>query len=253
MERYDDTASVNIQLRWNQNALKGFGVALIVGIVLLCLSTCVRIVVDVPADPLRGKELTPIIFGEGDGTGIVSGNLTPKGAAARGTEAKNPLEDAQKELQTEKGKVPPTDPSQSNRLVASNAVGTSGKDNSQTATGDQSVGKKNGTDNGTGLDMAGLGSGRGTGLSDIDWGGGGNRTVLTKVLPKKPPGSLDTEVRMRFKVLPDGSVSWVTPVRRGGDPAVNEAAKQALMRWRFNPLANGQVMEGIITIGFRNS
>ncbi len=189
-------------------------------------------------------------FGDGDGTGGRRGNLTREGAAARGPEG-NPLDDAAQSRQSRKA-TSTDDPTlyAQHRLVSE--TGNNGKSREQ-ADANDNRGLKDGSDDGSGLGWVGTGKGKGLGIDNVDWGGGGNRTVLKKEMPKFPTGTLNTEVKLKFRVRPDGTVSWVMPVRRGGNPQVDQAAMSALYRWRFNPLSTNVEMEGTITFVFRNS
>ncbi|HLP26996.1 MAG TPA: energy transducer TonB [Candidatus Didemnitutus sp.] len=195
--------------------------------------------------------LTLVILGDGDGTGVRSGNLSREGASQRGKETQNPLQDAQRSASSN-GNTQVADPNQSARLIATRDVGRDGKPHDGDAS-DRTVGNKDGKDDGTGLGWVGSGPGKGLGYGDIDWGGGGNRTVVSKVLPNFPAGTLNTEVKLRFRVLADGTVSLVWPVRRGGNPKVDQEAMRVLKQWRFNKLSTGVEMEGTITFVFKNS
>jgi protein TonB len=85
---------------------------------------------------------------------------------------------------------------------------------------------------------------------DIEWGGGGNRTVIYKVLPQYPRGhNVAGRVRLRFTVLPDGTVGLIVPLQRT-DPLLERAAIEALRQWRFNPLPTATEMVGVITFTF---
>ncbi len=190
-------------------------------------------------------------FGAGDGTGGSKGNLTEEGKATRGIESSNPLQDAQRAL-TSKSNIDRSDPTQSANLVPVRDVGRNKSNVTGTDAVDESIGMKDGSVDETGTGWVGMGKGRGLGYG-VDWGGGGNRIVLNKPLPLFPPGTLNTEVKLRFRVRPDGSVSWVAPTRKGGNPAVDQAAIRAMYQWRFNPLADNVDMEGTITFVFRNS
>lgn len=202
-----------------------------------------------PMPPSIG--MVEVRFGEGDGTGGRKGNLSREGMARRGPQG-NPLQDASAASATRRApqSADPTQYAKHNKVPDVGAVGTKPDKN---LNGDENTGAPKGSEDGTGLGWAGQGPGKGLGLGDIDWGGGGNRTVLKKELPKFPSGTLNTEVKLRFRVRPDGTVSWVMPVRRGGNPDVDQAAMSALYRWRFNPLSTNVEMEGTITFVFRNS
>ncbi len=250
MSRYHDSSSFQLRFEWSPNVGRGFLVAIGIMSVVLIMSMCTHVSAPEPYTIRTTTPVTLLRLGEGDGTGARKGNLTREGAAARGQQAPDPLRDAQ--TASSRGKTQPSDPTQTANLVAAKEVGKDGKPNT-TDGADQSVGAKNGKDDGTGLGWVGSGAGKGLGYGDIDWGGGGNRTVVTKVLPKFPPGTMNTEVKLRFRVLPDGTVSLVMPVRRGGNPAVDMEAMRVLKMWRFNKLASDVEMEGTITFVFRNN
>lgn len=77
------------------------------------------------------------------------------------------------------------------------------------------------------------------------------RQVISKPL-RLPEIDLDVEVtiRLKFWVLPDGTVGEVIPLQRG-DIRLERAAIQYLKSWRFTPLASGnQTVWGIIPITY---
>jgi TonB family protein len=247
MERYRNDRETTIELRWNRNAFRGFIASLLSMTLVFWVSQCIAPPEAEVYIPVRETGLVMISFGDGDGTGGSKGNLTEEGIKQKGAALSNQLDDAetaqQSNRQTNQQQV------EAANIRASNA----GSHNSTTnANGTRTTGANDGATNGTGLGLAGEGRGLGTGLYDISWGGGGNRRVTNKVVPKFP-GTLDTEVKLKFRVAPDGKVVWALPVRRGGNPKVDEEARNALLRWRFNPLGSAQEMEGVITFKFKNS
>jgi TonB family protein len=125
-------------------------------------------------------------------------------------------------------------------------AGTGGS-TSPDASADNSIGSSFGSNDGSGLGSLGMGRGKGDGFGDIDWGGGGNRTVENKVIPNFPPGHLNTKITLLFRVAPDGTVVYAEVKTKSGNKAVEQAAIAALRRWRFNKLATSTVMEGVIT------
>ncbi len=101
-----------------------------------------------------------------------------------------------------------------------------------------------------GLGRFGSGAGRGQGYG-LEWGGGGNRVVLHKELPKYPAGmNTSTQIKIRFTVNPNGTVGVILPMQKG-DPLLERAAIEALRRWQFNPLQETKEMVGFITFTFR--
>jgi len=252
MSRLDDGRSLQLRLVWSPNALKGYGVAVGFLLVTILVSKCTRVE---PPEPYQLPKTTPVtllVFGEGDGTGARKGNLTAEGKALRGKAPNDPLSDASRAAASSRVNTRVDDPTQASRHIPVADVGRKGSERS-TSDASETVGRSDGADDGTGIGLVGAGKGKGLGYGDIDWGGGGNRIVLNKVTPKFPPGTMNTEVKLRFRVRPDGSVSTVFPVRRGGDPQADAAAMQAMRQWRFNKLTDDREMEGTITFVFRGS
>ncbi|MDZ4745994.1 MAG: energy transducer TonB [bacterium] len=250
MSRYDDTALLQVGFKWNPNAVRGFIVSMVLLLVVLFVSMCVH---PTTPDPIRipntAVTMIELRFGDGDGTGGNKGNLQEEGAKQKGQKTSNPLEDATNAggLKTSTHPVPLEGHS---RLNPVKEVG--GQGNKKDGSDEHTIGASDGRDEGTGLGDAGRGRGSGQGYG-IDWGGGGNRTVLYKELPKKPPGSMDTQIRLRFVVAPDGRVTKVWPYQRSGDPSIEAVAIKTMYKWRFNPLQTNSDMEGSITLTFRTS
>lgn len=62
------------------------------------------------------------------------------------------------------------------------------------------------------------------------------RTIVSKVLPKYPPGhQKEIVVRVKLTVLPNGLVGELMPLQKG-DPTLEELTVKALSQWRFSPL-----------------
>jgi TonB family protein len=189
-------------------------------------------------------------FGSGDGTGLKSGNLTEEGKAIRGNQAEINIEDAQIASNT-KGKSN-AKIEDATKFIASNDIKSNDKNNTKLNGSDnKSVGTTDGSDiAGSGLKDRGNGRGAGDGFGDIDWGGGGNRVLLNKKLPRFPKSvRSNARIELRFKVLADGTVSQVIPLQKA-DPALEQAAIEAIKQWRFNPLQEDKVMWGTIPLTF---
>ena len=248
----EDTPTIQIGLRWNPNAFRGFVVALGIFVVSIIVSMCTKYEPPEPYSLPKTQGIEVLIFGYGDGTGARKGNLQEEGKKQRGQEISDPLEDATRAAASRTNRVA-EDPTKAGRHILVPDVGQKGAKDREGAESDANRGSREGEDDGSGRGWAGTGSGKGMGYGDIDWGGGGNRVVLTKVKPQFPPGTLDTKVQLRFRVRPDGTVSIVQPVRKGGNPAADQAAMKAMYQWRFNPLTNGKEMEGTITFVFKSS
>jgi len=73
---------------------------------------------------------------------------------------------------------------------------------------------------------------------------------FTKTLPKFPAGvNTNAEIKLKFTVMPDGTVGKIVLLQKA-EPRLETAALNALRQWRFNPLKDDRVMEGIIPLTF---
>lgn len=246
--------NLEISIPWDSNTFRGFMGALGITTALILL---LPFIIDIEVSPLREQERhsVPItlIWGDGDGTGAEIGNLQESGKAVKGRKTQNPLEDAQ--IAATMKTVTKNNPSdyisgaavKPEKNIASNTPST----DTLRANGSKSIGTENGSSIGSGLSDGGFGTGSGKGYGDIEWGGGGNRVVLDKVIPRYPPGiNTSAIIKLRFTVRPNGTVESVLPMQKG-DPALEQAAMAALRRWRFNPLPIETDMVGVIPFYFK--
>jgi TonB family protein len=251
---YEDVETLNFKLPLDRNTTIGFciGTPLVLGVIALLFFW-----EDIDPEPRAIKynvaPLTILNFGDGDGTGMSKGNLSAEGAAHKGQNPASDLHDAEIATQTRTAKSnAETDASVSNNIVSVADIGSANKNNDAKAgSSSQNVGLADGSLDGTGLGSRGRGMGLGEGFGDIEWGGGGNRIVLSKKPPKFPRNvNTSGEIRIRFRVRPDGTVSAMIPLQKS-DPAFERAALEALRQWRFNPIKDTIEMEGIIPFKFR--
>ncbi len=91
-----------------------------------------------------------------------------------------------------------------------------------------------------GRENAGEGTGK-FGLFDIEWGGKGIRKIYSYNIPPYPDGvSKEIDVKLRFTILPDGTVGRIFPLIKA-DTRLETAAINSLRQWRFEPIpANRQ-------------
>ena len=195
-------------------------------------------------------------FGAGDGTGMSKGNLSKEGVSHLGAKTMSQLEDARIAAVKKSSPLAPVDdPENYSNFKPIGDAGSNEKNKDMDLTGNaaKNIGSPDGTPNGTGTGKTGFGPGAGEGLGDIEWGGGGNRTVLFKKLPRYPAGvNTQAQIKIRFTVTADGTVRAMYPLQKG-DPMLEKAAMDALRQWRFNPLKSTTEMYGIITFTFRLS
>jgi outer membrane biosynthesis protein TonB len=75
---------------------------------------------------------------------------------------------------------------------------------------------------------------------DIDWGGKGKRKIYSYLLPEYPAGvHKEIDIRLRFTILPDGTVGTITLLTKA-DTRLENAAINSLRNWRFEALSTAQ-------------
>jgi TonB family protein len=77
-----------------------------------------------------------------------------------------------------------------------------------------------------------------------------NRKLLFYVLPRY---TVQKEGRIKYEIyiLPDGRVERVRALTVGAPPELKRAGEEAIMQWRFSPIATNQVQRVTVTIRFR--
>lgn len=89
---------------------------------------------------------------------------------------------------------------------------------------------------------------------EFDWGGKGVRKIYSWDVPAYPAGvSKEIDVRLKFTILPDGTVGSIIPLRKA-DTKLESAAIRSLRKWRFEPLQAGKKkvkQTAVITFPFR--
>jgi len=71
---------------------------------------------------------------------------------------------------------------------------------------------------------------------DIDWGGKGQRKILYYFIPDYPAGvQKEADIRLKFTILPDGSVGTIFPLTKA-DTRLENSAINALRQWSVEPL-----------------
>lgn len=255
--RMNDGQNINFQLPWNTNTATGFGVSLALMAIALLLAPYLQI----EKPPVRELSYNTIPiellnFGDGDGTGASKGNLSEEGAAHKGEEPISDLHDAERAAKTKRSQSSvSSDYTDGTKIRPADRLASDKNSDDDNGASDKNVGSPDGSPSGGGLGRSGGGSGLGKGYGGIEWGGGGNRTVLSKKIPDFPSGAATGgEVKIRFTVLSDGTVSRMIPLQKsGGDPTLEKAAMRALKQWRFNKLSEDKEMVGVITFIFKLS
>ncbi|MCF6270106.1 MAG: energy transducer TonB [Melioribacteraceae bacterium] len=98
------------------------------------------------------------------------------------------------------------------------------------------------------------GEGEGKFGFELDFGGKGKRKIYSYSIPAYPSGvSKEIDVKLKFTIMPDGSVGRIFPIRKA-DTRLEAAAINSLRQWRFEALPSGQELKpqsAVITFPFR--
>lgn len=243
---------LTIKIPWDQFTARGFGISLIVVPILLFIMSLTQCnIAPLREREIRSIELMQLKWGEGDGTGNNGGNLQKEGMKKTGKQPSLDIEDAARATKTKTSTNAETDIKAATNVKPVKEVGSAIATTGPT-TGTKELGAgKEGLISGSGLGNLGDGTGSGEGWG-LQWGGGGNRSVMYKKIPKYPEGATATQIRVRFRVTPDGSVGQMNFVTKG-DPQLENEVTKALRMWRFNKIKEEQDMEGTITFSFRSN
>jgi len=111
------------------------------------------------------------------------------------------------------------------------------------------TGNGSGNSNGNGIGTGGDGNG-GFGF-ELDFGGRGKRRIYSYFLPPYPEGvSKEIDLRLKFTILPDGTVSKIIPLIKA-DARLESSAVNSLRQWRFEPIPlNMKQLEQTVVITF---
>lgn len=255
----DEPDAIQLKIPWDPHTAKGFAVAAVFLVVWMFVMSMTDIRVDIPYYIRASVPMDTMIsirFGEGDGTGMSKGNLTAEGRKNLGDKPESGLHDAESagDVKHNRNASENTDVENASNFNPVDKLSSTGKNIADQGGSDRNnVGSKDGSKDGRGLGNKGMGKGLGKGFGDIEWGGGGNRTVMRKVLPRYPKGlNRGAQIKIKFTVSSDGRVIDMIPMTKG-DPQLEHAAQKALRKWRFNPLKDDIIMKGVITFTFRLS
>jgi TonB family protein len=251
---YEENKIIQFEFPFNKNTIIGFCIGTPLVLSLICLLFLWKdIVPDQRAIEYNYVPVVLLNFGSGNGTGISKGNLTAEGVAHKGQNPTAELNDAEIATNTKRSNQESlTDPTQSSNIQPKSELdATTNITANNAGNSSRNVGLSDGALEEIGLGSKGRGLGMGEGFGEIEWGGGGNRIVLSKKPPRFPKGvNISGEIKLKFRVKPDGTISKIIVLKKT-DPALENAALEALRQWRFNPIKDTLEMEGIIPFRFK--
>lgn len=105
---------------------------------------------------------------------------------------------------------------------------------------DKNADKKESNSDFNSLGMGNKTGGNGSFGYDIDWGGKGQRKIYSYNIPPYPEGvNKEIDIRLKFTILPDGTVGTIIPLIKA-DTRLENSAINALRQWRFESLDPSQ-------------
>ncbi|MCX6168531.1 MAG: energy transducer TonB [Ignavibacteriales bacterium] len=185
-----------------------------------------------------------LLVGFGSGSGL--GNPSSIGTTKTIDENKTtPEKSVDKKDKLKKVDLPKANQTDENNVVVKN---DKKKENSEIATSEIKPLVK-GDNKKTGSEIGGEGDG-GFGF-ELDFGGKGVRRIYSYNLPEYPEGvAKEIDVKLRFTILPDGTVSRIVPLIKA-DARLEFVAINSLKQWRFEPLpSNAKQVEQTVVIIF---
>ncbi len=218
-------------MKMNYNSIKNlsYSVSLLIHAILLLIFFLVTFTITYPP-----KEYVELSFG-------TSGKPGSSGAIGTQVEKIEETSKAEKVNQTENNnlevkevKLPKAKNTEEENIIK---AADKKKDKQQT--------EKNKSDDNANSDVTTAGQGnkaKGNGSFgyDIDWGGKGQRKIYSYNVPSYPEGvNKQVDIRLRFSIMPDGTVGTILPLIKA-DTRLENAAINSLRQWRFEPLDPSQ-------------
>ena len=178
------------------------------------------------SDESNLQEYLLVGFGSGSGSGSQSAQMQK----AAVDENKTPEEKSiKKKEEVKKVELPKSKQTDEDNLIASDK-----KKDKEEVKNPKVKPLVTGNSKKEGSELGGEGEG-GFGF-ELDFGGKGMRRIYSYNLPEYPEGvAKEIDVKLRFTILPDGTVSKIFPLIKA-DARLEFAAINSLKNWRFEPL-----------------
>ncbi len=215
----------------NYNSIKNlsFSLSLLIHLLLLLLFLLLKFSVDYPP-----KEYVELSFG-------VSGDVGSSGAI--GTQIKQVEELSKPEVKDEtvdKSKeVKEVELPKAKNTSEENVIKPADKTKEKT-TSTKTKTTEDTKDKTTTEGQGNKAKGEGSFGFDFEEGGLGTRRIYSYIEPSYPEGvHKEIDIRLRFAILPDGTVGTILPLTKA-DTRLENAAINSLRQWRFEPLSPNQ-------------
>jgi outer membrane biosynthesis protein TonB len=215
----------------NYNSIKNlsFSLSLLIHLLLLLLFLLMKFSVDYPP-----KEYVELSFG-------VSGDVGSSGAI--GTQIKQVEELSKPEVKDEtvdkSQEVKEVELPKAKNTSEENVIKPADKSKEKT-TSTKTKTTEDTKDKATTEGQGNKAKGEGSFGFDFEEGGLGTRRIYSYIEPSYPEGvHKEIDIRLRFAILPDGTVGTILPLTKA-DTKLENAAINSLRQWRFEPLSPNQ-------------
>jgi len=207
-----------------------FSISIAVHVIVFALFLFVKVSEDIPS-----TDFVELGFGIGGGTGSAGG----MGTGIEETNSIDPNAGATKISETSEESVKKLDIPASKNIKDEDALPQPKK--SKENVNGNSLTENNSDGKNLGSQMQGNGiGGSGSFGYDIDWGGKGKRKIYSYSKPDYPEGvRKEADIRLRFTILPDGTVGSIIPLTKA-DTKLENVAINSLRQWRFEALSKNQ-------------
>jgi Gram-negative bacterial TonB protein C-terminal len=213
------------------NSIKNlsFSLSLLIHLLLLLLFLLMKFTIDYPQ-----KEYVELSFG-------VSGDIGSSGAV--GSQIKEVEELSKPEVKDEttdkSTEVKEVELPKAKSTSDENVIKPADKVKEKT-TSTKTKTDENTKDNVTTAGQGNKAQGEGSFGFDFEEGGLGTRRIYSFIEPSYPEGvHKEIDIRLRFAILPDGTVGTILPLTKA-DTKLENAAINSLRQWRFEPLSVNQ-------------
>ncbi len=198
---------------WKKSEYKSTAISIIIHVLILLLLMAFKIAPEVDMN-----EYVTIGFGN-------FGNSSSSGSISK-SEVRKKKKKAKEKKEVEVPKTKNVD--ETNKVVAAKE----NKKKNEKKAEEKKVNKDKGREDNS--------EGKGNFGFELDFGGKGKRKIYSYDIPAYPEGvSKEIDVKLRFTIMPDGSVGRIIPLRKA-DTRLEAAAMNSLRQWRFEPLPEGK-------------
>jgi protein TonB len=215
----------------NYNSIKNlsFSISLLIHLLLLLLFLVIKFTIDYPE-----KEYVELSFG-------ISGELGSSGAKGKQITEVEELSKPEEKSETidKSEEVKEVELPKAKNTSEENVIKPADEEKEKT-TANKTESAEETEDNVTTEGQGNKAEGEGSFGFDIEWGGKGTRKIYSFSIPSYPEGvHKEIDIRLRFTILPDGTVGTINPQTKA-DTRLENAAINSLRQWRFEPLSPNQ-------------